>query len=53
VCTVSTLLVGPTEIINGLQNEVTMFRQMCLNLQAEVSFAIAAAAVHELALRRS
>ncbi|KUG01003.1 hypothetical protein AM587_10015966 [Phytophthora nicotianae] len=25
------------EIINGLQNEVTMFRQMCLNLQAEVS----------------
>ncbi|CAH0481319.1 unnamed protein product [Peronospora belbahrii] len=26
-----------SEIINGLQNEVTMFRQMCLNLQAEVS----------------
>ncbi|KAL4114366.1 hypothetical protein PRIC2_014688 [Phytophthora ramorum] len=25
------------EIINGLQNEVAMFRQMCLNLQAEVS----------------
>ncbi|DAZ95845.1 TPA: hypothetical protein N0F65_009119 [Lagenidium giganteum] len=25
------------EIINGLQNEVTMFRQMCLNLQREVS----------------
>eukprot|EP00644_Phytophthora_capsici_P002063 jgi/Phyca11/556164/estExt2_Genewise1Plus.C_PHYCAscaffold_840077 len=25
------------EMINGLQNEVTMFRQMCLNLQAEVS----------------
>uniref|UniRef100_K3W9U2 Uncharacterized protein n=1 Tax=Globisporangium ultimum (strain ATCC 200006 / CBS 805.95 / DAOM BR144) TaxID=431595 RepID=K3W9U2_GLOUD len=25
------------EIINSLQNEVTMFRQMCLNLQAEVS----------------
>ncbi|KAI9906987.1 hypothetical protein PsorP6_004697 [Peronosclerospora sorghi] len=25
------------DIINGLQNEVTMFRQMCLNLQAEVS----------------
>uniref|UniRef100_M4BL20 Uncharacterized protein n=1 Tax=Hyaloperonospora arabidopsidis (strain Emoy2) TaxID=559515 RepID=M4BL20_HYAAE len=27
------------EIITGLQNEVTMFRQMCLNLQAEVSHA--------------
>ncbi|OWZ21102.1 hypothetical protein PHMEG_0004397 [Phytophthora megakarya] len=26
-----------SEIINGLQNEVTMFRQMCLNLQAEAS----------------
>uniref|UniRef100_A0AAV1VDT8 Uncharacterized protein n=1 Tax=Peronospora matthiolae TaxID=2874970 RepID=A0AAV1VDT8_9STRA len=25
------------EIITGLQHEVTMFRQMCLNLQAEVS----------------
>ncbi|KAL8011054.1 hypothetical protein Plhal710r2_c055g0165241 [Plasmopara halstedii] len=25
------------EIISGLQNEVTIFRQMCLNLQAEVS----------------
>ncbi|KAG7398272.1 hypothetical protein PHYBOEH_011356 [Phytophthora boehmeriae] len=25
------------EIINSLQNEVTMFRQMCLNLQSEVS----------------
>lgn len=25
-----------TEIINGLQNEVTMFRQMCLSLQTEV-----------------
>ncbi|CAI5727043.1 unnamed protein product [Peronospora effusa] len=25
------------EIINGLQNEVTLFRQMCLNMQAELS----------------
>lgn len=24
------------EVIQTLQNEVTMFRQMCLNLQAEV-----------------
>ncbi|KAF4033819.1 hypothetical protein GN244_ATG14231 [Phytophthora infestans] len=30
-------LQSSAEIINGLQNEVTMFRQMCLNLQAEVS----------------
>ncbi|KAG7386291.1 hypothetical protein PHYPSEUDO_000419 [Phytophthora pseudosyringae] len=28
---------GPPEIASGLQNEVAMFRQMCLNLQAEVS----------------
>lgn len=31
------------EIINGLQNEVTMFRKMCLSLQAEVRFAISTA----------
>ncbi|KAF4323000.1 hypothetical protein BBO99_00003376 [Phytophthora kernoviae] len=43
------------EIINGLQNEVTMFRQMCLNLQAEspirsVASASAIAAVGVLLL---